>query len=206
MPGLDELGLERERAADDERYEVVAPVVLDILHFGHQLAVLVDAVAREVGGDVAIGGADGGLARAGLRDLEQRAGLGVALCEQQEVVGLLARQHDEVRLRVAGAQAARRRRERARTDQPTRLHRRRGKHLGPNLVGNALGFGRFRSIQHGRTPFSITAPIIARRAGDEERWTKSEAIARSAASEAAKFRSEHHNPRSRSAALLRIMP
>ena len=94
---------------DDERYEVVAPVVLDILHFGHQLAVLVDAVAREVGGDVAVGCADGSLACAHLGHFQQRARLGVALREQQEVVGLLLRQHDEVRLRIPGTQPARRR-------------------------------------------------------------------------------------------------
>ena len=40
------------------------------------------------------------LARAHLGHFQQRARLGVALREQQEVVGLLLWQHDEVRLRT----------------------------------------------------------------------------------------------------------
>ena len=54
-----------------------------------------------------------GFARAHPGHFKQRAGLGVALREQQEVARLARGQHDEVRLRVTGAQGARRRRERA---------------------------------------------------------------------------------------------
>ena len=137
---LEELAFERERAPDDERHQVIAPIRRHVRNLVDQLAVLVDAVAWEVGGDVAVSGADGGFARAGLGHFQKRAGLGVALGEQQEVISLLFWQHDEVRLRVPGAKPACGRIEAALADEVARLGGRGGEHLFPNRGVYAFRF------------------------------------------------------------------
>jgi hypothetical protein len=52
--------LEGERAADQKRHEVVAPVVSDVSRFVDQFAVAVDPVGGQIGAQV---GAGGGTAR-----------------------------------------------------------------------------------------------------------------------------------------------
>ena len=63
-----------------------------------------DTVARQVAAQIGARG-EHGLETAGLGDVEHRAGLGVALREQQEVPGPVLRQRDEVALREAGRPA-----------------------------------------------------------------------------------------------------
>src|SRR6185312_10755701 len=92
-----------EAAADEEAHEIRAPDVAHIGRLGGQLAVDPDAVAGHVGADVAVGERPGDLAR--VEHVEHRAGLGVALGEEEEVPGQVARDGDQVGLRVAVAPA-----------------------------------------------------------------------------------------------------
>ena len=108
---LQQRRLKREAASDEEAHQLAARLVEesgDVGIFAGEHAVLVDAVFRDVARDVAARAElrEGAAARVG--DLQQRAGLRVALAEQQEVPGQLLGQHDEVALRVARAHASRR--------------------------------------------------------------------------------------------------
>ena len=98
--------LERERAADHEADEVVAPVRLDVVRLLDQLAVAPDAVARQVGADVEVGAERRHARVAGLGHAEQRARLRIALAEAQEVVGEVGGQDGEVALDIAGCAPA----------------------------------------------------------------------------------------------------
>ena len=86
----DALGLHRplegERAADGEGHEVVAPQRPDVGRLVDQLAFAPDAVARQVGAQVEVGGQRRQRRAAGIADRQHRAGPRVALAEQQEVV------------------------------------------------------------------------------------------------------------------------
>ena len=82
--GLQQRGLEGEAAAEQERDQVLAPVLAHVGHLGDRLAVLVDDVRRQVGAQVA--GEDRCRDLTGLGDVEHRARLRVALREEQHVV------------------------------------------------------------------------------------------------------------------------
>src|SRR5690606_14625556 len=99
--GVDQGALEAERAADEERHEVIGPQVRDLRHLLDQLAVPPYAIERQVRAKVCVRG-ELGARRAGLGDIEQRHRLRVALAEQQHVPGPVARHDDEVRLGDAG--------------------------------------------------------------------------------------------------------
>ena len=107
---------------------------IDVVDLGDQLAVLVDAVGRQVGAQVA--GEPRAAHRARLGDVEDRARRGVALREEQEVVGQVARHGQQVGLGPAGAPARRRH------PQPG-AEQRAG--LGGGEVGGVVGAGRSRS-------------------------------------------------------------
>jgi len=121
--GLEQRPLERERAAEQERDEVVAPVRRGVRHLVGQLAVRVDPVAREVGSEIGARGDADGLGRAHVGDLEERARPRVALAEEEEVVGHVLRQHREVRLDVVLTQPRRDARQLAVPDVPPDLPR-----------------------------------------------------------------------------------
>lgn len=139
---LHQFRLEGKRAADHEGDEIVTPVGGDIGGFFDKLSVAVNAVLRKVGCDIAVGRADRCLASSHLGHLEQGAGLGVSLCEQQKIVGLLLWQDDEVRLRISRAKAAGGGLEGSRANDAARLGGRRAKHAIPDLGINAFGFVR----------------------------------------------------------------
>ena len=109
MPHRQALGeqraLERERAADQERHEVVAPVLAQVGRLVDKLAVAPDAVAGQIGAQVGARRDLRRLGRAGVGDVEQRAGLRVGAAEEQEVERDGLRQRDEVRLGKAGGEA-----------------------------------------------------------------------------------------------------
>ena len=81
--------LETEAAADEEGHHVVLPEGRDVLHLLIELAIAVDAVAREVRADIGAWRRVPWLEARRVGDVQQRAGFGVALAEQQEVVGQL---------------------------------------------------------------------------------------------------------------------
>lgn len=93
---------EREAASDQERHQIVVsrPHVGDVGQRVDQFAVLPYSVERDVGADVRTGG-DGRRRRSRVEHVEDRARLGVALGEQEEIIGVFARQGDHVRLRVS---------------------------------------------------------------------------------------------------------
>jgi hypothetical protein len=99
--GLLQRRFEREAAADQETHEVGLPQRGDLRALLDELAVAVDAVAGDVGSDVRPGRAQH-LPRAGRHHLDQRARLGVALAEQQEVEGVGLRDDHQVGLDAAG--------------------------------------------------------------------------------------------------------
>ena len=73
QPGGQQRALERERAADQERDEVLAPDVADVGRLVDDLAVDVDAVARDVGAQIGAGRGDPRLARARVGHLDDGA-------------------------------------------------------------------------------------------------------------------------------------
>ena len=94
--------LEREAAPEQKSHKFVLPAVLDVLRLLHQLAVLVDAVPRDVGAQVRARGRDHGLRVPSFGDLEDWARFGVSYAELQEVERVLARKDDEVGLHETG--------------------------------------------------------------------------------------------------------
>ena len=106
--GRQQRALERERAADQERDEVLAPDVADVGDLVRDLAVAVDAVAGEIGSEVGAGREVARLGVAGVADLEHRARARVGDAEAQEVERVALREHDQVGLRVAGRERGRR--------------------------------------------------------------------------------------------------
>ena len=105
MSSLSKLNEQPMRNAD----QVVAPQIFDARGVVDHHAVAVDAIAREVVGDVAVGRCWYAKKRSPTSETSKMGqGLGLRMREQQEIVGVCSlRQHDEVALRVAWAQAAR---------------------------------------------------------------------------------------------------
>ena len=97
--------LERERAAEREGHEVVAPIRADVGHFLDEFTVAENVVARDVGADVEIVGERGQARIAGIRAGDQRAGPRIALAIEQEILGPGARQDADIGLHEAGRDA-----------------------------------------------------------------------------------------------------
>ena len=97
--GLHQREFEGETASNQEGDQIVmlCPDIGDVAARVHQLAVFPHAVQRNIRTDVATGG-DGRLGIAGIKDFKNRAGLGVALGEQQEIKRVFTRQRDHIRL------------------------------------------------------------------------------------------------------------
>ena len=119
-PGCEQRRLEGERAPDEEADQVVAPERRRVLDFPRQRAVLEDPVAREVGAQVAARGALGFHA-ARIDHLQQWARPRIALAEEEEIEGVLARNRHQVRLRMGGREPGGRARPFAAADGATRL-------------------------------------------------------------------------------------
>ena len=102
-----------------------------------QLAVSVNAVARDVAGNIAVRRKLGKATLPGIGHFQQRAGLGVALAKQQEVPRQRFRQHHQISLSVAIAVAGGGGRELARANQ------------GADLGGGGGGIG------HGDSPLYL---------------------------------------------------
>jgi hypothetical protein len=105
--------LERERAADREHDEIVAPQRFERIDALGQPAVAVHVVARHVGAHVEIRAEHVDPERARLADTQQRTRLRIRMTEAQEIVRMRVRQDGEVRLRERPALAGRRAAERA---------------------------------------------------------------------------------------------
>ena len=84
--------LERERAAEHEAHEIVAPQRLTSHRLVDQIAVAPDAIARHVGADVEVG-AERGMRGSPASDTPSSGhGFGIALAEAQEILGTVVRQ------------------------------------------------------------------------------------------------------------------
>lgn len=110
---LDEGLLERIGAANHERHEILAPPFGDVGGLLDELAVLPDAVARQVGADVEIETQRGDVRIADVGHPDQRARLGIGLTEAQEIRRKILRQDGKIALHIPrrdagcrGAQAA----------------------------------------------------------------------------------------------------
>ncbi len=97
--------LEAEAAADQEGDHVVFPESGDVLNFLLELAVAVDAVARKVGADVGAGCSTPWIEAPHVGDVQKWTGFGVALAEQQKIVGEITPYDHQVGLRIAVGQA-----------------------------------------------------------------------------------------------------
>ena len=116
-----ERALERERAADQEADEVVAPVLARVGRLVGDLAVPEGPVARDVGAQVGAGRHLRRLGGTGVGDVEHRARPRVLDAEAQEVEGVGLGQRDEVGLGVAGGEAGGRPRVLAGADRVAQL-------------------------------------------------------------------------------------
>ena len=93
-------------AAPDEEADQIGPFLKIAHHIGGffgQFAVSVDAVARDVLRNIAARGKLGEAALPGIGHFQQRAGLGVALAEQQEIPRQRLWQDHQIALGVAVA-------------------------------------------------------------------------------------------------------
>ena len=95
--------LERERAADREYDQIVAPYFADVGGLLTENAVAIDVVARNVRADVEIAAQRRQIELPGFTDPEQRAGFRIAQAEAHEVLCVGARENGEVGLREVAA-------------------------------------------------------------------------------------------------------
>ena len=102
---LEQRPLERERAPEQERDQIVTPVRRRVGHLVGEHAVLVDPVAGNVRPEIRARRHADRLGRPHVGHLEQRARPRIALAEQEKVVRLLLRQHRQVGLDVVLAEA-----------------------------------------------------------------------------------------------------
>src|SRR5215472_3336788 len=100
---LNQRMLESQAAAKQKGDKVVAPQVANIFRLADKLAITVDAVAGQIGAQVGARGRADGLRVAGRRNLDQRAGLGVAGTKGGEFGGRLLWQNHQIGLLVARA-------------------------------------------------------------------------------------------------------
>ena len=103
---LDHFRFKTKRAADQKAHEIIAPELFDICVFSGADAFFIDPVPGEIFCDVAVLSDELCEPASGVQDLQHRAGFGVALCEEKEIIGMLFAEHDEICLRVTGTQAA----------------------------------------------------------------------------------------------------
>ncbi len=103
--GIHERPLEGEGAAEEEGDEVVAPEGLNVRDLVGEHTVLVDPVARQVRAQIRPRGDADRLGRAHIRHLDERARPWIALAEEQEIVGVVPRQHGHVGLDEARPEA-----------------------------------------------------------------------------------------------------
>ena len=104
---------ERERTAEHEADQIVAPDALDVARLVDQRAVAPHAIARDVGADIEVGGERRNRGIARLRYAEQRARLRIGLAEAQEILRVIMRQDRQIALHVAVGETGGRRIERA---------------------------------------------------------------------------------------------
>ena len=120
------------KAAPDQEADKILPffkIAHNIGRFLCQHTVFVDAVARNIAGDIAARRKPGKAALPGISHLQQRAGLGVALAEQKEIPCQRLRQYNKVALRIAVAIAGCGAGQFARADQCPHRSRRSGRIL-----------------------------------------------------------------------------
>ena len=89
-----------KRAANQKGHHVLAPVPGRICYRVHELAVFEDAVARNIGADIALGQKGRGILSC-FQDPDDGTGLGIALRKKQEVKGVFLRHGQQVRLHKA---------------------------------------------------------------------------------------------------------
>jgi len=87
---------------NDKGDEILAPPFGDFGGLLDELAVIPDAIARQVGADVEIEPERGDLRIADVGDADQRAGFRIGLAEAEEIGGEIRRQGGEIALHVAG--------------------------------------------------------------------------------------------------------
>src|SRR5690606_3453948 len=96
--GFLQRGLERERAAQHEGDQVIAPEVRNVTHLLRQFAVAPYAVLRQVAADVDVLPQLGQSDLAWFADRKYRAGLGIALAKTQKITRQHLRQDHQVAL------------------------------------------------------------------------------------------------------------
>ena len=100
-------GLEAERAPKQECDEILSPQVSDIRWLLGQHAPPIYTVARNLGTNIASGSHMAWVPGPGLGHIQDRAGLGIALAETQEIKREIFRHDDQVRLKVIRRETAR---------------------------------------------------------------------------------------------------
>ena len=103
--GGQKLALEGEGAADEEVDEILPPEPGNVRVFSGQLAVFPDPVLGDVGSDVRAVCHFLDQAAAHVAHLQNGAGFGISLGEQQKIIGLLSGQDQQISLGVTGAHA-----------------------------------------------------------------------------------------------------
>src|SRR5947207_6159197 len=99
--------LEGQAATEQKGDEIVAPKVADLAPLLNEFATAVDAVGRQVDAEVGAGGRACGLWIARRRDLDERAGLGIAGAECGKLDSCLLWEDDQVCLLVRRALTSR---------------------------------------------------------------------------------------------------
>ena len=100
-----QVSLEGEAAPDQETDEVVLPKLRHVRIFADQLALFINAVFRQVGGDVRAVRDRVQEPRTHVADFKQRTRFRISLTEQQEIIRQRLRQDYKIRLRVPVAHA-----------------------------------------------------------------------------------------------------
>ena len=104
---VDQGVLEGQAATEQEGDEIVAPEVADFPPLLDELTPTVNAVTRQIGAEVSAWGGTGGLRVARRRDLDERAGLGVAGAESSKLDSRLLWEDDQVCLLIRRALSSR---------------------------------------------------------------------------------------------------
>ena len=142
-PGREQLPFEGEGAADEEIYEILPPEPGDVGVLSGEFSVLPHPVLGNIPGDVRVIRHFPDQTAAHVAHLQQRAGFGVALGEQQKVIGLFPGQDQQIALGVAFAHAGGLAGDDALTDQ------------GPDLPGEHFGIIHMNHPFKGNTAFRI---------------------------------------------------
>ncbi len=154
--GRDQGLLEGIGAAEHESHEVVAPIFRDVRDGLDELAVLEDAVFRDVAAQVEIVRQRRQAGGARLRDRDQRAGLRIALAERGEVERVLLRQDRQVALNVSHRQTGGVAGELSRPNKPPHLGGRQVAHVSQSL-----------DVVHDLTPWPVYRRVVSAHFGAE---------------------------------------